>query len=64
MGNTPAGTQAPPFDSQRFEHWHAWETQPECGPTEGDQHGPETPTWEGIWEPEDHKLGEEALPEQ
>eukprot|EP00972_Heterocapsa_arctica_P053940 7945304-Heterocapsa_arctica.AAC.1 len=32
MGTNPAGTHVPPFDSQRFEHWHAWETQPECGP--------------------------------
>eukprot|EP00972_Heterocapsa_arctica_P096418 14224170-Heterocapsa_arctica.AAC.1 len=29
MGTNPAGTQVPPFDSQRLEHWHAWETQPE-----------------------------------
>eukprot|EP00972_Heterocapsa_arctica_P010947 1604569-Heterocapsa_arctica.AAC.1 len=64
MGTNPAGTHVPPFDSQRFEHWHAWETQPECGPTGEDQRGPETPTWEGTWDPEDQTLGEEDPPQQ
>eukprot|EP00972_Heterocapsa_arctica_P006882 1006809-Heterocapsa_arctica.AAC.1 len=32
-GYPQAGTLTPPFDSQLLEHWHAWETQPDCGPT-------------------------------
>eukprot|EP00972_Heterocapsa_arctica_P086849 12802340-Heterocapsa_arctica.AAC.1 len=60
MGTPPTGTQVPPFESQMFEHWHAWETQPECGPTEGEQQAPETPTWEGTWVPEQHNLVDEG----
>eukprot|EP00972_Heterocapsa_arctica_P013582 2004124-Heterocapsa_arctica.AAC.1 len=53
MATSDPGTQDTPFSTQQFEHWHAWETEPDCLPEQGIPMGTDNPGGEGAGEATD-----------